>query len=98
MNIKWKYKEKVIGKSGDLLLTRRSERRHSRQVKAESLIINSVGQRPTERNVQGEKAPKGRNPALYLITRFQRSATQLLLFRRALPDAIDERSFRAIRD
>jgi len=29
MNTVWKDKEKVIGKSGDLLLTRRSERRYA---------------------------------------------------------------------
>ena len=29
--------------------------------KAESLEINSIGQRPTERNTHEGKAPKGRN-------------------------------------
>jgi len=31
MNIKWKNRETVIGKSGDLLLARRSERRYAEQ-------------------------------------------------------------------
>jgi len=42
MNIKWKYKEKVIGKSGDLLLARRSERRYAEQWTLRRAVENDV--------------------------------------------------------
>ena len=62
---------------------------NSRQAKAESLVINSVGHRPTNRDVQSHQALKGRNPDSAL------SGLRLRGFRqdRALPYPIDNKAF-----
>jgi len=40
MNIIWKDKGKIIGKSGDLLLTRRSERRYAERGKLFRIFLS----------------------------------------------------------
>jgi len=42
MNIELKYKEMIIGKSGDLLLARRSERRYAERGVVISCEYNSI--------------------------------------------------------
>jgi len=64
----------------------------NRQVKAESLVVNSVGHRPTNRNVPSSLALKGRNPDVAL------SGLRFCGFcqDRALPYPIDNKAFSLI--
>jgi hypothetical protein len=63
-----------------------------RQVRAESPIINSAGQRPAETDTCQSSALKGRNPG-NAITPFQGLGECGLQARRALPYAIDDKAF-----
>ena len=57
----FKEEELVMDSTVANFATVQIEGKYNSTVKAESLIINSVGQRPTERNTHEEKAPTGRN-------------------------------------
>ena len=74
MNTLESSKNKTSNKEEELVMdstvanfaTVQIEGRYNSLVKAESLVINSVGQRPTERNTHEGKAPTGRHQSYEL--------------------------------